>query len=325
MLTIAERSDYQETATYDQVMQLCREIAKSDRVHMTTMGRSSQGRPLPLLVVADDPPESPLELREKQYKDRLVCLVLGNIHAGEVCGKEALLMLARELGAGQHPELLRDLVFLLAPIYNADGNQPMSPNNRPGQHGPDGGMGQRANGQGLDLNRDHIKLESPEARGFVKLLSDWDPAMVIDTHTTNGSYHQYTLTYDGPRNAASPAELISYTRDDFLPEVGRRMEKATGYKSFYYGNFSEDHTQWNSYPAWPRYGTQYVAARGRLSILSEAYAYASYRDRIFVTKEFVLGCARLAAEPESVHPRTAGSRKSNVAFPIGISPTHRDQ
>ncbi len=119
---------------------------------------------------------------------------------------------------------------------------------------------------------------------------------MIDTHTTNGSYHRYTLTYDGPRNAAAPAPLISFVRDDFLPEVGQRMEQATGYKSFYYGNFNSTHEQWETYPARPRYGTQYVAVRGRIGILSEAYAYASYRDRVLVTREFVLGCARLAVE-----------------------------
>ncbi len=296
LLTVAEKSDFKNTATYEEVMATCRKLAESNRVHLTTMGRTSQARSLPLLVVGNDPPEAPQGLREKKHRDKLVVFVLGNIHAGEVCGKEAILMLTRELAVGQHPDLLDNLVLLFAPIYNADGNQPMSPTNRPGQHGPDGGMGQRANGQGLDLNRDHVKLESPEARGFAKLLTEWDPAIVIDTHTTNGSYHQYTLTYDGPRNAASPAGLIAYTRDDFLPEVSRRMEDRVGYKSFYYGNFSDDHQQWNSYPAWPRYGTQYVGARGRISILSEAYAYASYRDRVLVSKEFVLGCARLAAE-----------------------------
>ncbi len=299
-LTVAERSEFKRTATYHDVMQLCPILAQSDKIRLTTMGHTSQGRPLPLLVIGNNPPASADQLTESQNRDKLVVFALANIHAGEVCGKEALLMLAREFADGQHAELLDDLILLFAPIYNADGNQPMDATNRPGQHGPDGGMGQRANAQGLDLNRDHIKLESPEARGFVKLLTQWDPAIVIDTHTTNGSYHQYTLTYDGPRNAAAPAELISYVRDDFLPEVGRRMESDTGYKSFHYGNFSPDHTRWNTYPAWPRYGTQYVAARGRISILSEAYAYASYRDRVMVTKQFVLGCCQLAAERKPV-------------------------
>ncbi len=289
---VAEKSDYLATATYDEVRDLCRALAdQSPHVRLGRLGFSSQGREIPLLIVSRKPPASPEDLGA-----RLPILVLGNIHAGEVCGKEAILMLACEIAAGKHASLLDDAVFLLAPIYNADGNQPVSPENRPAQHGPAGGVGLRVNGQGLDLNRDHVKLESPEAVAFVRALRDWDPAMVIDTHTTNGSYHRFALTYDGPRNAASPRDLITYVRDDFLPTVGRRMLAQSGFTSFYYGNFSDDHRQWQTYPAWPRYGTQYVAVRGRISILSEAYAYISYRERVLATRQFVLECWRLAVE-----------------------------
>ena len=63
-------------------------------------------------------------------------LALGNIHAGEVCGKEALLMLGRELAMQPDHEMWDDVVLVLCPIYNADGNEKMSPDNRPGQVGP---------------------------------------------------------------------------------------------------------------------------------------------------------------------------------------------
>ncbi|MEM7313650.1 MAG: DPP IV N-terminal domain-containing protein, partial [Planctomycetota bacterium] len=292
LTSVAEISGYTKTATYDEVMRLCRDLSKSPRIHLTTMGKTSQGRDIPLMVIGNDPPTEPSTATRR----RLTIYVQGNIHAGEVCGKEAVLILARELFNGQHPDLLNNAILLFAPIYNADGNQPLSKENRPEQHGPDGGVGQRANAQGLDLNRDHLKLEAPEARAFARVMTEWDPAVVMDLHTTNGSYHRFHLTYDGPRAAAAPKNLVDYMRDNFLPEVSRRMEQATGYKSFYYGNFNEDHDRWNSYPAWPRYGTQYVAVRGRLSILSEAYAYASYRDRVLATRQFVLDCLRLTVE-----------------------------
>ena len=90
-------------------------------------------------------------------------------------------------------------MILLVPILNADGNEKIDPKNRPGENGPADGVGTRANAQGLDLNRDFVKLESPEVRALVKLFNAWDPALVVDCHTTNGSKHRYTLTYDGPR------------------------------------------------------------------------------------------------------------------------------
>ena len=82
-----------------------------------------------------------------------------------------------------------------------------------GANGPTNGAGTRANAQGLDLNRDFMKLESPEIRALVKLFNTWDPAMVIDCHTTNGSYHRYTLTYDGPRYPTTDTELFKYSFD----------------------------------------------------------------------------------------------------------------
>ena len=61
-------------------------------------------------------------------------------------------------------------------------------------------MGERHNSQHLDLNRDYVKAEAPETRSLLKLLRKWDPDIVIDTRTTNGSHHRYTLTYGGPRH-----------------------------------------------------------------------------------------------------------------------------
>jgi len=70
--------------------------------------------------------------------------------------------------------------------------------------------------EGFDLNRDFVKLESPEIRAIARLVNEWDPRVVIDCHTTNGSYHRYTLTYDGPRYPAAHPDLIAYTADVLL-------------------------------------------------------------------------------------------------------------
>ena len=68
------------------------------------------------------------------------------------------------------------------PNYNADGNDRIGRNeiHRPGQIGPSAGMGLRENAQQLDLNRDFIKIESPEARSLVKLIDDINPDLFID-------------------------------------------------------------------------------------------------------------------------------------------------
>ncbi|MCA9295962.1 MAG: hypothetical protein KC983_05580, partial [Phycisphaerales bacterium] len=175
----------------------------------------------------------------------------------------------------------------IAPIYNADGNDRMSPDNRPGQVGPAAGMGERPNAQGLDLNRDYIKLEAPETRAMVALLNDWDPDLIIDTHTTNGSRHRYAVTFEAPLNPAGHPEPIDFVHSNMLPDVAKRLRDATGYESFYYGNTDRTITQWFTYSAQPRFGGNYHGLRGHLSVLSEAYAYISFRDRVEVTRAFV--------------------------------------
>ena len=52
-------------------------------------------------------------------------------------------MLLRDLAAGRHDDWLQSMVFLIAPIYNADGNGRFALNNRGPQYGPMGGQGQR--------------------------------------------------------------------------------------------------------------------------------------------------------------------------------------
>src|SRR5208282_119367 len=131
-------------------------------------GRSAEGRSIPLLIVADPPVKTAAQAARS---GKLVCLVIGNIHAGEVCGKEALPMLLRDTFAGPHPPLLKDLILAIAPIYNADGNERVSKTNRRGQVGPEEGMGQRTNARGLDLNRDFVKLEAPETRALVRFMN----------------------------------------------------------------------------------------------------------------------------------------------------------
>ena len=152
----------------------------------------------------------------------------------------------REICASPHPAFLKDVILAVAPIYNTDGNERVSKTNRPGQVGPEEGMGQRANARGLDLNRDFIKLEAPETQGLVRFLNQWNPHLFIDTHTTNGSYHRYTITYEGPKNPAGDPQVIGFMRKTFFPEVSTAFEKRTDLKAYYYGNFNREHTQWTT-------------------------------------------------------------------------------
>ncbi|HET9949275.1 MAG TPA: M14 family metallopeptidase [Longimicrobiales bacterium] len=284
LLTRAERTEYRETTRYEEVMDLLRRIdALSDRVHLTTFGYTNEGRSLPLAVVGA--PAATPEAVLGTGKTRVY--LQGNIHGAEVEGKEALLMLLRRWATGPEPPWADDLVLLVAPIYNADGNERVGLRNRPRQHGPVGGMGTRANAQGLDLNRDHMKLDSPEARSLVGLLNDYDPHVVVDLHTTDGTHHAYHLTYASPMHPNTAPAIDAFLRDRWLPEVTERVRRTDGWELYYYGNTSAAQPGWYTFDHRPRYNNNYVGLRNRMAILSEAYAYLTFEERVRVTTRFV--------------------------------------
>lgn len=286
LLTVAEQSDFQATSKHSEVVELCQRLAKaSPRIKLIAdAGTTGEGRKQPLLVIADPPVGTPEEARVSK---KIIVMAFANIHAGEVDGKEGVLMLARELGLAPNHPLFKDVIFLVYPNLNADGNDRFKLTNRSGQKGPAQGMGIRENATGLDLNRDFVKLDSPEVRCLVKLFDQWNPHIIIDCHTTNGSYHRHVITYDVNKHPACDAAINALACDKMVPELNERLDKKGGWKGFWYGNFNRDKTVWESYGHQPRFSTQYCALRQRIGILSESYSYAPYKDRVLASKDFV--------------------------------------
>ena len=298
--TRAELTNFEETSRADDVDRVLAALAAaSGTVKVTRFGTSEEGRPLPLAILSSPSVSTPAEARGT---GRPRVLILANIHAGEVEGKEAALVLARRLALGDLRPLLSRLVVLVAPIYNVDGNERISVDHRPAQFGPLGGVGTRENANGLDLNRDFTKLEAAESRALVKLLNDWDPHVVIDLHTTDGSYHGYQLTYAPTLAVGADARLVDFARNTLLTETTSLMS-AHGWRTHYYGNFTTEGQlereqdrpagpgagvpAWRTFDARPRFVTNGIGLRNRISILSEAYSYLSFERRILVTEAFV--------------------------------------
>jgi hypothetical protein len=296
--TSAERSSFTQTSSHSDVVAFLDSLQRLGAgIRVGRLGVSSQGRMLPYVIAARPLVDGPAEALRG---GKPIVYVQGNIHAGEVEGKEAALMLLRDLTLGPLRPLLDSVVLIVVPIYNADGNDAFGPQerNRPGQNGP-ATVGLRSNGQGLDLNRDYVKQEAPETRAATRLLNQWDPDLFLDLHTTDGSYHGYVLTYDPGLNPNSSA-ANDYIRDKFLPEVRTRMRLRHLQEVFSYGNFRNADPDslglgWETYDPRPRFGTNWAGLRGRMSILSEAYSHADFRIRVAATYSFVLEVLRLAA------------------------------
>lgn len=296
LLTRPERSNFRETSTYSDVMSFVEAVvAMSPQLRLTTLGYSMEGRALPAVIVSNLADVSPAAVRASG-KARL--FVQANIHAGEVCGKEAMLMLLRSLADGKHEEWLDSLVLFIAPIYNADGNERVRLTNRRYQHGPIAGMGQRANAQGLDLNRDNMKLETPEAHSLVSFWKRYDPHVIMDLHTTNGTRHAYRVTYAPPLHPVTDAGITELLRERMLPAVTGELKAKYDWDYYYYGNLPwrgmDAERGWYTFGHEPRYLTNYVGLRNRIGILSEAYSYSTFEERILATLRFVEGIADYA-------------------------------
>ncbi len=303
--TIAERSGYTDTATAEQVESYLRGLVTLwDQAELTSIGTTVEGRPIWGIVVE---PTVATEFRP------ISVLLLGGIHSGECDGKEALLAFARDLAQDKQNDLgWQSLRLIFVPNFNADANERRGVFHRPGQAGPSAGMGLRENAQGLDLNRDFIKLESPEVRSLVAAINAYDVDVLIDMHTTNGSLHRYELTYDIPHNPAMPVAIDDYLRQQLIPSVTERMSE-DGFSTFYYGNFDRAHRRWDTYGHEPRYSTEYMGLRGRIGILAESYSYAPYETRVKASYAFVAQVLKQLAGDAATIREIITKAASNVA------------
>ena len=330
--TRAERTGFKETSTHADVVAFVDSLqSRGAKVHVGIIGRTTQGRELPYVIASRPLVTTPLEAKRL---GRPIVYIQGNIHAGEVEGKEAMQAVLRDLLFDPKPNVLDSVVLIVVPIYNADGNEMFRPQaqQRGAQNGPEL-VGQRPNAAGLDLNRDYMKAEAPETRASLAMFNAWDPDLYVDLHTTNGSYHGYALTYSP---SLHPAARIAggtfggaFVADSMLPGIRARMRTRHKFESFDYGNFSGDEGPsaqgeargWSSYEHLPRYGTNYYGVRGRLSILSEAYSHDPFERRVKSTEAFVRELLSMTAQKaKSVLAITRGADAALAAGTIRSIP-----
>jgi hypothetical protein len=284
-LTVAEESGFKATSKHADVMRFIHDLQKlSPLLRVETMATTAEGKTIPLMIIGDPVPTCPADL---EGDDRAVVYIQANIHAGEVEGKESAQMLARDILLSERPDYLDKLVILIAPNFNPDGNDKISTENRTRQHGPEGGVGVRHNGQNLDLNRDALKLETPEVRGFVEnVLTRWDPIFCLDSHTHNGSYHQEPVTWAWALNPNGDAAIISYMEEVVLPSITAIMKDKYNTLSVPHGDFLDvknPEKGWVAHGTICRYLVNYVGLRNRFSVLHEEYPYVDFETRVRTT------------------------------------------
>jgi hypothetical protein len=325
--TRPEQTRYRETSHYADVRKFLDSLrALRAPLVFGSIGKTSEGRDIPFVVASRPLVSTPSDAKRL---GRPIVYVQGNIHAGEVEGKDALLALLRDLSFSSKSNVLDSIVLIAVPIYNSDGNERFATQsvNRAEQNGPEL-VGVRPNAQNLDLNRDYVKAEAPETRASLAMFNTWDPDVFVDLHTTDGSFHGYALTYSP---SLSPAAVFGgvYARDSLLPVLRERMRTRHGFEVFDYGNFVSDdpgaradtsvREGWATYDARPRFGTNYFGIRGRIGILSEAYSHDSLARRIASTYAFVSEILSLVAE-KGAAIRSLTARADSQPLAWGRSP-----
>ena len=278
LLTTGEKTDWTETAPYAEAVEISHRLERASRfVKVLDIGTTPEGRTMIALVVSKDRAFTP---EAAARSGKVVILIQSGIHAGEIEGKDTVLMLVRDMVAGKRfAPWLDHAIFVIIPVFNVDGHEFFSPYHRPSQNGPKS-TGLRANAQRLNLNRDYIKADTPEMRAWLRLFNSWMPDFHIDNHVTDGSDMQYDVTWDMARNQDLADPAGAWVRDRFVPELDKRMT-ADGHLVAPYGALRSVNGQREFFMEVfsPRYSHLYAAVQNRPSLLVESHSLKAAKTR----------------------------------------------
>ena len=325
--TPAEESNWERTTSSQEVIDFLKVVAEhsAGRIILdTTTFATEAGTPISYMIISDVAPASPADVPE----DKGVVYVNCNIHSGEIEGKESMMIFAREVAQGKHDDLLKDLVVIIVPNSNPDGNDNLGKNRITTQFTPKL-VGTRAEGNGLNVNRDMTKLETACGRTIVKLMNDWNPILFIDAHATDGSYMRHAVTYNWGLNAGTDAELLAYNRDVFCSRALREGSylASKGKVAVPYGNWGYYYSDivaegWRTFEDYARYTTNYAGLRNRLALLLEVYSYDDFPVRVDTQYECIYGALQVVAKDKDEIKAmiAAADARSEARATEGINP-----
>ncbi len=282
--TPAERSGLLTTPRYEEARQWLRKLcAVAPELKMVSLGKSPEGREIWLVIASQERAFTPAALRAS---NKPLLFVQAGIHSGEIDGKDAGMMLLRDLTVRRKQRELLDKVNLLfLPIFSVDAHERFSRFNRINQRGPLE-TGWRTTARNLNLNRDYTKLDAVEMRCLIRALNEYDPDLYLDIHVTDGADYQYDITfgYNGP-HAYSPASAAWL--DQFLtPAVYRDLQAMGHIPGPLIGgpadgkDFRSGLIEWT---ASPRFSTGYGDVRHLPTVLVENHSLKPYKQRVLGT------------------------------------------
>jgi len=287
--TVSERSGFQATGRYDEVIALCDayQAAYPKQIRCIDFGTTPEGRPMKALVASNTNAFTPEEARKQGLP---VTLIQGGIHAGEIDGKDAGFLALRQVLEGSAAKgALDKQVFIFVPVFNVDGHERFGKWNRPNQRGPVE-MGWRTTAQNFNLNRDYLKADAPEMQAMLGLVNAWDPLTYVDLHATNGAKFQHDISiqvepvYSGDPDLRKAGLAL---RSNVIKDIAKEGSTPQSY----YMSFVKQDDPMSGFMdsvSDPRFSTGYFQLRNRMAMLVETHSWKEYPVRVRITRNTVV-------------------------------------
>jgi hypothetical protein len=290
--TVAEQTHFTRTMSTLQLHEYIETLKwKSDRMHVISMFTSPMRKVAPAIVLSNPRVTSPQQARAS---GKNVIFLMGNIHPPEPEAAEALLLVARDLLLGKKKSLLDHQIVIIAPIFNVDGTDTFVT-----QDGSLGSvtpyiLGVRENSQGLDLNRDGVKLNTVEAQGLYRVLNQWDPVLFLDGHLMDRVSHGYANTYGTTTVPAAHPGPRDYVHDKLFPAVRDQTRKEFGLEVFTHAlldpawppkDWSHDRAAWT---VEAKFVINDFGLRNRMAIITETPGQPSFERRVYAQYAYIM-------------------------------------
>ncbi len=319
-ITPAERTGLLATPDYNETVAWLTELVKAaPELEMVSIGRSLQGRDIWMVIASAEQAFNPAAM---EASDKPVMLAHSGIHSGEIDGKDAGMMLLRDMTvANKRRKLLENANFLFIPILNVDGHERRSVFNRINQRGPVE-MGWRTNARNQNLNRDFTKLDTEGVRAVVNVFREWQPDLYLDLHVTDGADYQYDITFGGNgRKGWSPA-IGNWIEDVYRPAINTALSE-NGHQGgglIFAANGMDMKDGLLTWSGNPRFSNGYGDAIHLPTILVENHSLKPYKRRVLGTYVLLAeSLALLAREKDSLHRATdTDERRRPRSIPLGF-------
>ncbi|RTR27641.1 M14 family metallopeptidase [Shewanella atlantica] len=308
--------DYEETFAWLDTL-----IEQTDKLKKVSLGKSPQGRDIWMIIASSEGADSPQEL---QKNGKASILVQAGIHSGEIDGKDAGMMLLRDIVIGEKEALLDNANLLFVPIFSVDAHERSTQYNRVNQRGPVN-MGWRTTAKNLNLNRDFAKADALEMQHMLHAINEWQPALYIDVHVTDGIDYQYDVTfgYNQPQGL-SPASY-RWLEQNYRPAIEAELSAQghiPGQLIFAIDNtdITKGMSLWN--PS-PRYSNGYGDARHLPTILIENHSLKPFKQRVLGT--YVMLEATLKTVGEQSTKLRSAIQQDKYSYSPQITLTWKEQ